>query len=404
MIPRRFAILGSSLLALVGATAGAQGQSGKTFARYDKPLRSVRLDLATGTVSRGAGVQQRAGSTVSDFPNLDLGGFLGAETGAGFCTWFDAGIKGTSGNASDLMSEFAFAYCSMALDDSLGGPGGSVEIGFYEGYTAGGGASGTAVALVVLTGLPGKTYEDCEVYEHCRSCYLIEISLPSLVPFADGPIGYSWHFVDLDFTGVMAATIPFLSCVQSCSGPGPDGLGMVNAIDKYCPPGNLLSTFSFGTTQWGSYFTSMSMDIRELGDCTASVISYNSTSPACVDVLSSPPLVIGTTWVAEVTHAPGTASASTLLVRGAKIPGNGANGGTSGGEPRGRLLVTGAFIANLSGTADALDPVLATERNFIAPIPLQFGLACNEWFAQALTLGAGKQKLSNGLELVTGTQ
>ena len=144
------------------------------------------------------------------------------------------------------------------------------------------------------------------------------------------------------------------------------------------------------------------MDIRELADCTATTTTYNSTSPACVDVLSGPPLVIGSTWVGEITHAPGTATASTLLVRGARIPGNGANGGTSGGESRGRLLVAGAFIANVCATTDTLALVLATQKNFSAPIPLQFGLACNEWFAQALTLGAGKQKLSNGLELDTG--
>ena len=55
-----------------------------------------------------------------------------------------------------------------------------------------------------------------------------------------------------------------------------------------------------------------------------------------------------------------------------------------------------------TGARHTLAPVLATQRNFNAPIPLSFGMACNEWFAQALTLGAGKQKLSNGLELDTG--
>ena len=404
MIPRRLPVLGATLLALVCATAGAQGQSGKTFARYDKPLRSVRLDLATGTVSRGAGVQQRAGATVSDFPNLDLAGFIGADTGGGFCEWFDAGVKGTSGNASDLMNNFVFAYCSSTLAVESGGVGGTTNLGFYEGYVVTGGTSTTGVAVFTLSGLPGHTANSSPfVMGGGTSCRLINITLANLVPFADGPIGYSWHFLDLDVTGVLGSTIPFMSCVESCSGVGPDGLGMVDILDEYCPPGVLLSIICFGSTPFGSYFTSMSMDIREVSDCTATTTTYNSTSPACVDVLSAPPLVIGTTWVAEVTHAPGTASASTLLVRGAKIPGNGANGGTSGGEPRGRLLVTGAFIANLGGTTDTLPPVLATQKNFTAPIPLQFGLACNEWFAQALTLGAGKQKLSNGLELDTGS-
>ncbi len=54
-----------------------------------------------------------------------------------------------------------------------------------------------------------------------------------------------------------------IACVQSCSGPGPDGLGMTDCMDQYCPPGFLISTFSFGTFPNGGYFTSISMDIRE---------------------------------------------------------------------------------------------------------------------------------------------
>ena len=397
-------ILGAALLALVGATAGAQNGPKRTIVRYDKPLRSLRLDLATGTVTRGPAVEQRVAATVSDFPNLDLGGFIGADTGGGFCEWFDAGFKGFSGNASDLMNNFVFGYCCATLSIESGGVGGTTNIGFYEGYVTAGGAPTTAVAVLTLSGLPGNTANSSPfVMGGGTSCHLINVTFATLVPFADGPIGYSWHYLDLDSTGILGSTIPFMSCVSSCSGPGPDGLGMDVFIDEYCPPGFLSNTFNFSTWFGGSFYSvTMSMDIRELGDCTAATAAYNSTSPTCVDVLSGTALVIGTTWMAEVTHAPGTASASTLLVRGSKIPGNGASGGTSGGESRGRLLVTGAFIANLAGTTDVIAPILPTQLNFDAPIPLQFGLACNEWFAQALTLGAGKQKLSNGLELDTG--
>ena len=141
------------------------------------------------------------------------------------------------------------------------------------------------------------------------------------------------------------------------------------------------------------------MDIREVADCTASVASYNSTSPPNEDLLTATNAVVGTTWSAEVTHAAGTAAFSTLLVRGAKIPGNGASGG-----PYGRLLVTGAFLTNLPGTADALPPIQNSQRNFGAFLPLQFGLACNEWFCQALTGGGGATRLSNGIAGTTGTE
>jgi hypothetical protein len=177
---------------------------------------------------------------------------------------------------------------------------------------------------------------------------------------------------------------------------------MDDLIDKYCPPGTLLTTFSFGTSSFGTYFTSLAMDIREIVDCTATVASYNSTSPVNVDTLTSAPAVIGTTWSAEVTHAAGTATFSTLYVRGSKIPGNGAPGG--GGGTRGRFLVTGAFYDDIAGTADASVPILSSQRNFGAFIPLSFELACIDWFGQALTGGSGQIKWSNGVDGDTGTE
>ena len=111
MVPRRLLLFSAALFALV-AVAVAQSQSGKVFARYTKPLRTMSLDLVTGTLTRGPSVDQRAATTVSEFPNLDLAGFIGADTGGGFCEWFDAGTKGFHGNSSDLMSNFVFAYIS----------------------------------------------------------------------------------------------------------------------------------------------------------------------------------------------------------------------------------------------------------------------------------------------------
>jgi hypothetical protein len=82
-------------LALFGVTASAQSRSGKLFARYTRPLKSATLDLATGTISRGPRVHDRAGTTIVDLANNDLGGFVGVDTGSGFCEWFDFGVKGT---------------------------------------------------------------------------------------------------------------------------------------------------------------------------------------------------------------------------------------------------------------------------------------------------------------------
>ena len=141
-------ILAGAALALLGASSSAQSQTGKVFARYNKPLKSASLDLATGTITRGPSVQNKVGTTTIDFANIDLGGFVGVDTGSGFCEWFDAGTKGFAGNTSDLMNDIVFAYCSALLSAASGGPGGSVTLGFYEGYTTGNTTATSASALI----------------------------------------------------------------------------------------------------------------------------------------------------------------------------------------------------------------------------------------------------------------
>ncbi len=68
-------ILAGAALALLGASSSAQSQSGKVFARYNKPLRTVSLDLDTGTVTRGPAVHNKSTGTDTGFDNIDLGGF-----------------------------------------------------------------------------------------------------------------------------------------------------------------------------------------------------------------------------------------------------------------------------------------------------------------------------------------
>jgi hypothetical protein len=187
---------------LLGASAlAAQSRpTGKIFTRCNKPLQSVTLDAATGTLTRGSRPTNRAGTTVVDFDNLDLGGFVGVDTGGGFCEWFDAGVKGTGlgrtagvNNNSDMMNSIVFAYCSAARSVGSGGVGGSVRLGFYEGYVVGGGVPTTPVALFTLTGLPANSSSSC--FFGGFSCYFIRVTFPTLVCFADGPIGYSWRFL-----------------------------------------------------------------------------------------------------------------------------------------------------------------------------------------------------------------
>ena len=403
MVPKKSLILAGAALAMFGASASAQShQSGKVFARYNKPLKSATLDLATGTITRGPAVNNRAGTTVVDFNNNDLGGFVGVDTGNGFCEWFEAGVKGQIPNASDLMNDVVFAFCSSALYVGSGGPGGSVKLGFYEGYTTFGGAPTTAVAVFTLAGLPANSASSS--FFGGFNCYFIRVIFNPLVAFADGPIGYSWKFLDVGTDGVLAATWPFLSCVVSCSGAilQVDGQGMEDAIDEYCPPGTLRATFTFGTTS-GS-FTSMSMDIREVQDTLCSHTLYNATSTPNPDIISTtyptaPPghrIGEGFTWnLARGT--PSGAGSWTMNVRPNRVP---LANGVQGPPPLpngagGRILISGPLLGSFAGTHNGTTGAIA------GAIPASIGLVNVHFAAQATVLGGGV-KVSSGIEGTIG--
>lgn len=392
MLARRSAAL--VLAALLSTPAVlAQGASGKVFGRYTGPMRSVTLDLESGTITPGPVTGTRAASTISDFPNLDLAGFVGVDTGAGACQWVDAGAKGSSTNRSDLVTSVVFAYCSAQLTPASGGPGGAVSLGFYEGYPSGGPAPApsTGVGLFTLAGLPANTVSS-SFFRGFR-CYFMTVNFGQMLAFADGPIGYSWTFEDTGTDGILAGTWPFLSCVQSCSGPGPDGLGMDDSLDQYCPPGSALrNRFSFGTTPLGDYFTSLSMDIRERTDIESVATSWNGDG-SNLDVLAAPAMVLGEPWTPGVTvndvhQAAGNAPMS-LVVRTTCINGNNVTS-PIGGRPI-EVLVSGALGLRLVATHG---PQGTTSAFAAFLVPHEGNLIGVHWAAQATVIGGGFADLS----------
>lgn len=407
MVPKKSLILAGAALALVGASAGAQSQSGKVFMRYNKPLKNVSLDLATGTVTHGPATSNKAATTVVDFNNNDLGGFVGVDTGNSFCEWFDSGTKGL-GNASDLMDDIVFAYCSAMAAVGSGGPGGTTKLGFYEGYTVGGGAPSTAVAVFTLTGLPANSASSS--FFGGFNCFFIRVRFTNLVNFTDGPFGYSWKFIDAGTTGSLGGTWPFLSCVTSCSGAigQTDGSGMTDAIDEYCPVGTLRATFTFGTAN-GS-FTSMSMDIREATDLTATYTPYNATVTPNGDTLSAVGTnhlggasltgggaCVGGNWTVSIARSPvTTAGGCTVKVRPTRIAA--PNGVPAPPPAQGRVLTSGAPLATIlfphNGTVGSSAP---------QAVPQQLGFVCLHFACQSVTTGGGV-KLSSAIEGTTGTR
>jgi hypothetical protein len=414
MVPKKSLLLAGAALALFGAASNAQSQSGKIFTRVNKPLKSATLDLATGTITRGPAVHNRAAATVVDFFNTDLGGFVGVDTGNGFCEWFDAGVKGSlvgdgtalvdSGNCSDLMNSIVFAYCSAKLTPGSGGPGGSVKLGFYEGYVTGGGTATTGVAVFTLTGLPGNSASSS--FFGGFGCFFIRVFFGNLICFADGPIGYSWKFID-NGTGtlnpqgaILGATFPFLSCVRTCSAAIDqiDGQGMEDRIDEYCPPGTLRTTFTFGTTS-GS-FTSINMDVEEVVDVVGTSIFKNSTTFPNPDILTSDPAVVGVPWNAYLklgrARTKGSLTWSVFFGASKVNPPTGVpiaqiQGGLNfGASKNGRMLLCAidpGFACN--GVHTGVSGSVSSTNCGGAPIPKVLNLVCNEWCAQAVVFGAG---------------
>jgi outer membrane lipoprotein SlyB len=439
MVPKKSLLLVGAALALCGAATSAQTQSGKVFARYNKPLKSLTLDLGTGTLTRGPKVTNRKGNTVTDFDNNDLGGFVGVDTGNGFCLWIDPAVKGTGAgrtagvnNNSDLMNSIIFAYCSAKLTPGSGGPGGTMALHFYEGYTVFGGAPTTSVAHFTLTGLPGNS--NSSSFFGGFGCFFIRVIFNQLLCFADGPIGYGWTFLDKGFptanplSSVLAGTWPFLSCVATCSGIilGPGGQGMTDVIDEYCPTTSLRATFTFGTTS-GS-FTSMSMAIEEVVDQTASITTAAGTPPN-PDVLTSTAVVLGANWTTSVkTGVTRTKTGNWTLFIGTSplgLPAGilisqfphcpepfGPQVGNFGTSKGGRKLLCN--IDCLEPSTCFQIPIGAAKgstSSCVIAIPKKIGLACLPFCAQAdvfgnVTAGApggGNHRLSTSVSGVIGT-
>lgn len=392
--------LAGTAVALFGASATAQSQSGKVFARYNKPLKSVNLDMDTGTITYGPAVNDRAAGTIADFSNIDLGGFVGVDTGNCFCEWFDAGLKGVGanqpGNASNMISNIVFAYCSSKAGVASGGPGGTVKLGFYEGYALGGGAPTTACAVFTLTGLPAHTASSS--FFGGFTCYFINVTFGTMVCCNDGLLGYSWKFLDAGADGVLAGTWPFLSCVQSCSGTGIDGQGMRDFIDQYCPPGSLRATFTFGTTPFGGYFTSMSMDVREAADLTATTTNFNGNGTNA-DTLGASAAVLGQNWSTAVAigHAHGASGAFSLRVRTMSV--NGPTITSPIGGRQTQVLSAGTLLITLAGSHNG-----ATGGTPPVAIPKSLGLCATVWSAQGTVVGGGFADLTSEVHGISGTQ
>ena len=388
-----------SLLALLLASLPTPAQ-GPHLRPAPAPRATVRVDAATGAVTR-APAQARVAGEVSEFPNLDLAGFVTVDTGASAVTWINDGQKGVSGNASDLVSRIVVPYCSAELDPALGGPGATVKLGFYEGFTRNSPTpDGVQVAELTFTGLPAHTAESS--FFGNSSCYFLEVELDPALQLADGPIGYSWEFVDLGSDGVLAGTFPFLANTSSCSSLVPDPLGQApyeccsfRPADAYDASGNRIDVF---TTFPYCLPWSIAIDLREVADRSASLTAWQGDG-VNVDDLSATAPIVGADWTARVLvqHPHGTGGLVRLLVRTGAV-----NGPTLvsplGGRPF-EVLASGTLLASFLLTHDG-----STSALLSVPLPPSPRLVGTSFTAQAAVLGGGFGDLSSAVIGTVGTR
>jgi len=385
-------------LVLLSYLAPAQA-SGRHLRPASPPRELVRYELATGRITRSP-TEERAAFEVNEFPNLDLLGYIGVDSGGGAMTWINDGVKGLADNSSDLLSSFVVAYCSTKLDPSLGGPGGTIRLGLYEGYTRGGATpSGTLVHTFTLTGLPAHS-RDSSFYGG-MSCYLLEVELSPMLPFADGPIGYSWEFADLGSDGILGGTFPFLSASSSCSavaydlGQAPYRCCSNRPADAYRADGTLDAVW---TTFPYCYPFAIGIALKEAADVGATSAPFVG-SGVNVDVLNASPPVVGAPWSAEVVlgHAHGSGGSVHLALRTSAFDGPTLVSPFGGRaiEP----LTSGPLLATfvLAHDGSRSDPLSV-------PVPPSLALVGSSFAAQATVFGGGFVDLSSARVGVVGTQ
>jgi hypothetical protein len=427
MVPTKSLLVGAAL-AVLGASASAQVtvKTNKHFRRAGG-AKQATLDLGTGTYTRGPAVNNRGGTTIADFTNIDAFdgagfGWLVTETGGGVCKWFSSGSKGTQpgqtpANNSDMVSDVVFFYCSTALDTLSGGIGGSASLEFYEGYTVTGGRPTTFVVSIGMSQMPANTVDGDPTVITGAGCWGLRIEFqPMITTFQDQTFhGYSWQFDDEGTVSGLAKTFPFLSCIVSCSGlniltkgtaggiggpigAGEDGQGMIDVIDQFCTAPVTAASFSFGTTAtpWApTTRVSVNMRINEAIDAATTNLNYNATLTPNGDTLSANKATVGARWTLTITRSPVTvAGAFVVNVKRGRFPGNGGNPTP---PVTGRVLIAGAPLTSLPST-----PHNGTTGSVGQDVPLNFNFCGLHFAAQARTTGGGI-KLSSGVEGTVGT-
>jgi hypothetical protein len=177
---------------------------------------------------------------------------------------------------------------------------------------------------------------------------------------------------------------------------------MTDVIDRYCPPGSSPMTLSFGTTPFGSYFTSISMEIREVKDAEATATTFVGNGDNDHE-LAAGAIAIGGTWSPSITlHRPHQASGNapmSLRVRASCVNGPTVSS-PFGGRPI-EVLTSGVLTLALLGTHGAAQNVSWPLPSFA--VPCDVALVGVPWAAQGTVIGGGFADLTDARCGVVGS-
>ena len=154
-----------------GTGSGGGHASGRLLVRPRRPLETAHLDLATGTLTRGATVHLNSQDTVSDFPTSTSPG-CSPSTRATASRVVRRRDQGQQRQRHDERDRVRLLLVHEGPQPRRSG--GSVKLGFYEGYVTGGGTPMTAVAVSTLTGLPSSS--NSSSFFGGFSCYFLSVS------------------------------------------------------------------------------------------------------------------------------------------------------------------------------------------------------------------------------------
>ncbi|MFT5462033.1 MAG: hypothetical protein ACI8QS_000905 [Planctomycetota bacterium] len=370
-------VLLSSLIGLaLASSASAQTVSptASSLQDFSGPVQHYTLHYATGVITKDTAADaSQLGVQGASVPSYANNCTTGSFFGAGADEVIDWGVK--AAGASSVVDSFVIGYATDAVDTTIGGPGATLDIAFYEG-TLGFGALGTEAARYSLAGLPGSASGGF-------AGYALTVDLTGGFEFclADGPIGYGYCTLDPGTTG------PLITDIGGCPN------GQDDAFDSYvCPAtaGVLNGTFFFGGSPTASWFIEIYED-DGLEVATTALNNGSGINPVVLTDGGVAPVLNGVWPVMVDTASSGHGLSACLWYKGSL--------------PAGSLIIgAGEVIVDPTSSLDFSSIVVGTGLNdHSIAVPKDVTLIGTDYTVQAILYTGGPPvALSNAIDINVG--